>query len=148
MVLGYHNGRNPLQQLRREMDRLWSGFFGAVPDGPWSGVSRGQPAVNVWEEEGALRVEMEFPGVKGDQLDITVAGGELSLHIRRPDMQQDGVVYHRRERPVGGFTRVLRLPVEVDANRIGADLRDGVHNLTLPKAESARPRKITVATAS
>jgi HSP20 family protein len=148
MVLGYYNGHNPLQQLRHEMDRLWSGFLGAVPDGPWSGVVRGQPAANVWEEAGALRVEMEVPGVKSDQLDITVAGGELLMRIQRPDVQQDGVVYHRRERPVGQFTRVLRLPVEVDANHIEADLRDGVLSITLPKAESAKPRKITVASAS
>ena len=105
---------------------------------------RSQPAVNVWEQHDALMVEMEVPGVKSDQLDISVAGGELSVKVNRPDVAQEGVTYHRRERPVGSFSRIVRLPVEVDADRVEADLRDGVLTITLPKAESAKPRKINV----
>ena len=51
---------------------------------------RNQPAVNVWEQEDALKVEMEVPGVKSQELDISVAGGELSIHIERPDVAQEG----------------------------------------------------------
>ena len=101
--------------------------------------------MNVWEQGDALLVEMEVPGVKSDQVDISVAGGELSIKIDRPEVAQEGVTYHRRERPVGSFTRVLRLPVEVDADRVEAELRDGVLMITLPKAEAAKPRKINVA---
>ena len=112
--------RHPLHQLRDEMDRLLTGFFGPAADGLLPAMFRNQPAVNVWEREDALLVEMEVPGVKSQDLDISVAGGELSIRIQRPDVAQEGVTYHRRERPVGAFQRVLRLPVEVNADRVEA----------------------------
>ncbi len=146
MVLVYRNPGHPLYQLRNEMDRLWNGVFGPA-DGLHPAVSRGQPAANVWERDDALLVEMEVPGVKSDQVDISVAGGELSIKVARPEVAENVVAYHRRERPSGSFTRVLRLPVEVDANRVEAELHDGVLTITLPKAESAKPRKIAVAIA-
>jgi len=89
-------------------------------------------------------VELEIPGVKGDQIDISVTGGELSLHVEREQEEEEGVTYHRRERPMGGFTRVLRLPADVDADNVQAELNHGVLKITLPKAESAKPRKINV----
>jgi HSP20 family protein len=147
MRFGYQNTRHPLYQLRGEMDRLLSGFLGAVPDGFVPAAFRNQPAANVWEQDDALLIEMEVPGVKNDQVDISVAGDELSVKINRPEVDPEGVTFHRRERPVGSFTRVLRLPVEVDANKVEAALHDGVLTITLPKAESAKPRKINVATA-
>ena len=101
--------------------------------------------MNVWEQDDAILVELEVPGVKKEHLDLSVVGKELSIRIERPDGEQEGVVYHRRERPVGNFSRVLPLPSEVDANRVSAELHDGVLTITLPKAESAKPRKITVA---
>ena len=136
--------RNPLYQFRDEVDRLLTGVLGGRPDGPLAGVFRNQPAVNVWEQNDALKVEMEVPGVKSQQLDISVAGGELSVKVDAPEQFEEGVTYHRRERPVGSFSRIVRLPVEVDANRVEADLHDGVLTITLPKAENAKPRKINV----
>jgi HSP20 family protein len=62
-------------------------------------------------------------------------------------LEKEGVTFHRRERPSGSFVRVVQLPAEVDADRVEAELRNGVLTLTLPKAESARPRKISVKTA-
>jgi len=59
------------------MDRLLSGFFGGVADDPLAG--RGQPAVNLWESEDALLVEMEVPGVKSDQVEISAVDNELSI---------------------------------------------------------------------
>ena len=147
MVFRYRNQRYPLHQLRNEMERLWSGVFGPAADGLPSPVFRSQPAANVWEQEDALLVEMELPGVKSDQVDIAVAGGELSVKVNCPEVAEKAITYHRRERPIGSFSRVLRLPVEVDANRVEAELHDGVLTITLPKAESAKPRKINVASA-
>lgn len=144
MVFGYRNQRFPLHQLRDEMDRLWNGVFGPAAEGLLSPVFRSQPAANVWEQGDVLLVEMELPGIKKDQVDISVAGDELSVKIDRPEVEEADITYHRRERPVGSFTRVLRLPVEVDADRVEAELHDGVLLITLPKAESAKPRKIAV----
>jgi HSP20 family protein len=92
-------------------------------------------------------VEMEVPGVKSGQIDVSVAGDELTIKAQRPDVSEDGVTYHRRERPTGNFTRVLSLPCAVDANRVEAELAEGVLTLRLPKAEAAKPRKINVASA-
>jgi HSP20 family protein len=126
------------------MDRLLTGFLGQPLEGLWSPESRSQPAVNVWEEKDALVAELEVPGLQGDQLDIAVVGGELSIKIERPDLSQEGVKYHRRERPVGTFSRTLRLPVDIDAGKVQAELNDGVLTITMPKAEEAKPRKIQV----
>ncbi len=145
MVFGYRHPRQPLQQLRDEMDRLWSGFLGPAADGLLAPVLQNQPAANVWEQGDALLVELEVPGVKSEPVDLSVANGELSIKINRPEEPAEGVTYHRRERPVGAASRVLRLPVEVDADRVEAELHDGVLLIKLPKAESAKPRKINVA---
>jgi HSP20 family protein len=134
----------PFQQLRDEMDRLLTGFYGQAPDWTPPGLVRGQPAVNVWETEDAVMVESEVPGLKNEQLDISVVGDELVLKIERPAEPEEGVTYHRRERPIGSFTRIVDLPTQVDPNRVQAQLRDGVLTISLPKAEAAKPRKINV----
>ena len=87
--------------------------------------------MNVWEDENALRVELELPGLKSQEVSLSVVGDELSIKVDRPDVQQTAVTYHRRERGVGSFARVLRLPVEVDADRVEAELRHGVLTITL-----------------
>jgi HSP20 family protein len=147
MALGYRN-MHPVRQLRDEMDRLLTGFLGQTPEWALPLAVRGQPAVNVWETPEAVLVESEVPGLKANQLDISVVGNELTLKIERPDLEQEGTTYHRRERPVGSFTRIVQLPAEVNAGRVQAELRDGVLSITLPKAESARPWKIQVSAAT
>ena len=147
MLTRYRNPFLPVHQLRDEMDRLLTGVFGQTPDWAMPEAWRGQPAVNVWENDNAIMVETEVPGLKSDQLEISVIGDELTLKVQRPDLEQEGVTYHRRERPVGSFSRVLRLPAEVNAEGVRAELHDGVLSISLPKAESARPRKIEVTVA-
>lgn len=144
MRLAYRTPRYPLQQLREEVDRLWGNALRTAGNGFPSVLFRNQLAANVWDRGDALQIEMELPGVKNDQIDISVTGLDLSVRVDRPDVAQEGVAYHRRERPVGSSTRVLRLPTEVNADRVEAQLRDGVLLITLPKAESAKPRKINV----
>jgi len=144
MVFGYRNIRHPLYQLRDEMDRLLTGFIGPAAEGFWPGLGRGQLAVNAWDRDDALVVEMEVPGVKSDQVEVSVAGGELSVRVNRPEPAEEKATYHRRERTAGPLSRNLRLPFEVDAEHVAAELRDGVLTITLPKAQSAKPRKINV----
>jgi len=146
MAVRYRIPRDPFQQLRQEMDRLLTGLRDQLPDVAWAWPGRSQPAVNLWEEDDSLVAELEVPGVKSDQVDVSVVGAELSLKIERPERQPEGATYHRRERPAGTFTRVLRLPCEVDADRVEAELKDGVLTIRLPKAEAAKPRKIRIST--
>ncbi len=147
MMLRSWRPLNPLTQLRREMDRLLSGRY---PDGlewPWTGLLRSQPAVNVWETPESIHVELEVPGLKSDQLDISVVGDQLSIKVERPEPTEENATYHRRERAVGSFLRVVQLPAEVDADRVGAELHQGVLTIQLPKAATAKPRKIQVTSA-
>ncbi len=143
MIYRPSGARQTLDQLRDEVNRLFSGVMENV-NGPWFAAGRNAPAVNLWERPDALEVELEVPGVRSEHVDLSVAENELTIRIQRPETAEEGVVYHRRERPTGAFQRVLRLPVPVDAERVAADLRNGVLKITLPKAESARPRKINV----
>lgn len=144
MVLQYVNPFHPMHQLRREMDRLWSAVMGEDFEPPWTGFVHGRPAVNVWETADTVFAELEVPGLKSEQLELSVVGDQLTIKVERPELEEQGVTYHRRERPVGTFTRVVRLPVPVDANAVEAQLQNGVLTVKLPKAESARPRKIQV----
>ena len=139
---------HPLGQLRREMDRLFSGVLGDGPELSWPAPFRGQAAANLWESPDAFHLEMELPGVKPEQLDVSVVNDELTIKVDRPnagkDAEKEEVTYHRRERPAGSFTRTIRLPADVDAAKVEAELQQGVLTLRLPKAESALPHKVHV----
>ena len=92
--------------------------------------------------------EAEVPGLGMDDLEVFVVGNELTIKGRwNAERDDDQRVFHRRERERGDFTRVLTLPVEIDAEKVGAVLKDGVLTVTLPKAETARTRKIAVKSA-
>jgi HSP20 family protein len=139
------NGYNPVSTLRGEVDRLFGDFFGPAGAPASTTGTHAFPALNIWEREGELFVEAELPGLKNDDLDISVVGQQLVIKGRRADFEpQEGVAFHRRERGVGEFVRAVDLPVEVDADRVEAKLADGVLVITLPKAEAAKPRKIQV----
>jgi HSP20 family protein len=139
-------GFSPFQQLRQEMDRVAGDFFGpsgaAALGGP--AATRTFPALNVWEAGESLFAEAEVPGVKAEDLDISVVENDLTIRGVRRSMPAAGTAYHRQERGAGEFTRVLRLPFDVDAEKVEATLCDGVLFVKLPKAESAKPKKIKV----
>jgi HSP20 family protein len=104
------------------------------------------PPVNVWEEGDAVHLEAELPGMRLEDLEIYVTGSD-QLTIkgeRKPPEAVKNVVQHRQERGFGSFVRVLPLPFAVDSNHVEARLENGVLRLTLPKHETAKPRKIVV----
>jgi HSP20 family protein len=138
-----------VSRLRGELDRALDDVVGAfVGEDPW--LRRGRlrersfPAVNVWENEEVLFAEAEVPGLKMEDLEILVTGNELTIKGERGDEKQEGVTYHRRERGAGTFSGVVRLPVDVDVSKVEARLENGVLTIALPKAASAKPRKIAV----
>jgi HSP20 family protein len=131
-----------MDQLRDEVNRLFNGLLTNGAAG-WL-PARGQPAVNVWETDDAVMAELEAPGVKSEQVDVSVAQNELTLSVERPAADMPEATFHRRERPTGSFTRVIRLPAAVDADRVSAELHEGVLTITLPKSEGAKPRRINV----
>lgn len=135
-------------QMRDELNRTmsqWLGDMSGMNPVEW-GEGRTFPALNIWEAGDDLLVEAELPGLKPEHLEITVVGDQLTLKGERPASAAEGTTFHRQERGVGKFCRVVKLPVEVDADRVQAAFRDGVLEIKLPKAAAARPRRVQVAT--
>jgi HSP20 family protein len=148
MQLRRTNRFHPLDQLRTQMDRLVSDFFGPMAGtyAPRAAVRAASfPALNVWEVGDHLYAEAELPGVNSEDIDVSVVAGDLTIRGHRNPQTEEGTAVHRRERGTGEFTRVVRLPIEVDADRVEATLKDGVLLVKLPKAETAKPKKIKVA---
>jgi HSP20 family protein len=143
---------NGFNHLFREMNRFQEEFNRAFNKaGHWAGVpsvagSVG-PAVNVWADEHAVFVEADLPGVDPSKLDVSVTeGNRLTISGERPEVTVENAVWHRQERGNGTFVRELTLPTLVDADKVEARYDQGVLRLTLPKADAAKPRKITVRT--
>lgn len=122
-------------QAQSEVQRLWPNVVAAAG---------GYPSLNVWEEGDVVYAEAEVPGVKAEDLDLSVVGRELTVKGRRAAPTAPEATYHRRERGVGEFSRSVKLPVDVDSEKVEASLVDGVLKIALPKAETAKPRKINV----
>src|SRR5262245_42258831 len=108
------NGLGQFGHFREEVDRLLGDLFAGTTLGRTPG-ERTFPTLNVWERGDEVYVEAEVPGLKESDLELAVVGNELSIRGRRPNFEDEGVAYHRRERGVGEFERKLRLPVDVDA---------------------------------
>ena len=140
-----------LGNLREQIDGLFGEFLGDFPSlSAWQPFRMHTfPAVNVCEGDDDMYVEAELPGVSGEDVELSVAGSELTIKGQRPRPEPAaGVTIRRRERRFGPFHRVVRLPVAVDEGRIEATLRDGLLAVTLRKAATSRPRRVKVETVS
>lgn len=135
----------PLYRLHNEMDRLFENFFEDMPDVRPYGVA--YPALNTWEDGQNAYVEAELPGLTFNDIEVLVTGNELTINGERKIGEQKEASWHRRERSQGRFSRTLALPWEIDADKVEAKLEDGVLSIRLPKAESAKPKKIKLLSA-
>ncbi len=103
------------------------------------------PAVNLTETKDGFFIRAELPGVKADALDIQVTGRNLSvIGERKIASEEKGARYHRREREGGKFSRVIGLPGDIDADKVTAKLENGMLTISVPKAETAKPKQIAV----
>jgi len=133
-----------LDRMRREMDRLTEGLSRGVIREPAAGVF---PLMNLTEDQNTYYVRAELPGIKADELDISVTGDTLSLSGERKIPAEDEKArYHRREREAGKFSRIITLPVNVNTAKAEAHCVDGILTVVLPKEEKAKPKQITVKT--
>ena len=139
---GFTNPFEELDRIRRQMDWLSSGlprgFFGE----PAAGVF---PLMNVTEDKDNCYVRAELPGLKADELEISVTGDTLSISgERKLPVEDEKARYHRREREAGRFSRIVSLPTQVETDKVEARCTDGVLTVILPKAETAKPKQIAV----
>lgn len=137
------NSWREVDRLQREMNRLFEDYYP-------SRVRRAPafPALNVWSNEEGLNITAEVPGVRPEDIDISVVGDTITLSgERHRDELKEGSRYHRQERGYGSFTRSLQLPYMVDVNHVHATFHNGVLNVELPRAEQDKPHKIAVKSA-
>ena len=131
-------------QVRRQMLRLLDSVAGDRFGEVGAGVF---PPVNVTQDDDNFYLRAEVPGIAPNDLSISAVRNRVSLAGRRElPREHERVSYHRKERVEGTFNRTVTLPNEVDAQRVEARYADGILTLTLPKAEEAKPRQITVRT--
>ena len=131
-----------LEQLQRRMDRLFQNAFG-LERSPWRvGV---YPLVNLSEDRDHIYVRAELPGVKAEDLEITIQDNSLILRGQRKIATEEKQVnYHRRERESGFFRRIVALPARIQADKVEATCKDGILTIKLAKPEEVKPRKIEV----
>lgn len=131
--------------LRREIERLFDTYN--TGEGSFPSLGRGYPPINIWEDGDTLHAEVEVPGLTMKDIEVSVVGAELTIRGERKPLSGEKLTYHRQERPFGAFARSLTLPYEINADAVEATLKDGVLTVRLPKAESARARRIAVKSA-
>ena len=103
------------------------------------------PAVDIKETEEALQFKVELPGLAKEDVEITVENSVLTIAGERKfEKETKGENYHRLERSYGSFSRSFTLPTGVRAEQVEATFDQGVLNITLPKQEESKPRKISI----
>lgn len=133
---------DPFRDLQREMGRLFETF---EPFQPWRFV-RQYPPINLYDAGDRYVLSAQVPGMRPEDLDLSITGETLTMKGERKRLE--GVSdesYRRQERQFGRWSRTVSLPDRVDSSQVSASFAKGVLTVTLPKAESARPRHISVA---
>jgi HSP20 family protein len=141
-LTGWRSPFEELERMRREMDWLTEGLTGRLFREPTAGVF---PLMNVTEDNDNYYVRAELPGLRADELNISVTGDTISISgERKLPVEDKKARYHRREREAGKFSRIVSLPTQVDTDKVQARCADGILTVVLPKAEAAKPKQIAV----
>jgi len=134
--------------IQDEMNRLFDDFFGRNQLGraPVKGADgRWIPAVDISEDEDNLFVDVEVPGMKKEDIKVSLEHNVLSLKgEKKQEKEVKDENYHRWERSYGSFARSFELPVPVQSDKIKASYHDGVLHIALPKAEEVKPKEIPI----
>jgi HSP20 family protein len=124
-----------------EMNRVLDSFFNRE-------TSYGmdwRPVVDVAETENDITVKAEIPGIDPKDVDISITGDTLTLKGEKKEEKEDtGKSYHRVESSYGSFKRVITLPAAVDIDKVTAEGKNGILEITLPKKEESKAKKINV----
>ena len=135
-------GRSDLARLHRDMDDLFSAFFG---DWPTFSERRVWPATDVADNENEIVVKAEVPGCKAEDIDISVHGNTLTISgEKKAEEEKKEKGYYHLERSYGSFRRELSLPNDVNPDKVEAACKNCVLTVTLPKSEKAKAVKVKV----
>jgi HSP20 family protein len=129
--------------MQKEIDRMFDRFRGGIAD-PGAATDL-WPSVDIVEDEKDFVVNVELPGVRREDVKITVNEGVLTVKgEKKQDREIKEDQYRRLERAFGAFERSFTLPTSVQSEKIGANFNHGVLTITIPKAEQAKSREIEV----
>jgi HSP20 family protein len=136
-------GSMNLVNIQDEMNRLFDDFVVRGPvrhaEGRWI------PAVDISENENSLYVDVEIPGMKKEDIKVSLEHNVLSLRgEKKHEKEVKDENYHRWERSYGSFARSFELPIPVQADKIKASYKSGVLHIELPKAEEVKPKEIPI----
>lgn len=135
-----------LVSLRDAMDRLFEDSF--VTPRKWlSPLDLSEPSLDVYETGNDIVVKAALPGIKPEDVDITLTGEMLTITGEtKEETEQNDKTYIRRERRYGSFSRSVALPEGLDGDKADAKFENGVLTLSIPKSEQLKPKKIQVKT--
>ncbi len=103
------------------------------------------PLADVVENDDSYSLRLDLPGVKKEDVKITFNNGQLSISGERVfEEEKKGETYHHVERAFGKYYRAFNLPEKIMEDKIDADFKDGILNISIPKAEEAKPKQIEV----
>jgi HSP20 family protein len=140
MVTNFSDPFAALLALQRALEsRLESDWMGASTAG-----MGGYPPINIFQQGDDFVAVIELPGIEKDDLQIEAKEKTIRVSGKKTVTYDEKVSVHRRERLAGAFDRTISLPLQIDADRIRAECRDGVLALFIPRAESEKPRTIKV----
>ena len=136
----------PLSEFRREVDRLFDSFLREPFSWPdWSFAGPWNPSLDVRETDDAVTVRAEVPGVKPDDINISVTGNMLTLSGEKKETEEkQGNGFRHSERRFGSFRREIALPPGIDADKVTADYAHGVLTVKIAKSPEAAPKRIPV----
>lgn len=145
-----------MSRLRDEMDRAFERVWRDFDRNPWSALSTlpeslgsltDWPAIDMAEDEQALKLRIDVPGLDAKDVDVEVSGNLLTVRgQRRDEWSDEHAGLFRRERRCGSFTRAVTLPDYVDPEKIDARYDKGTLTLTVPKVPGKGPRRVRVTT--
>lgn len=131
-----------MRALRESFNRFFDEAL-VRPGSDWLASFRDQPAMNVYETDNSLAVELHLPGIKREEIDITLSGNVLTVKgERRASEEVKEENYLRREVHYGSFLRRVTLPEYADLEKAEATFTDGVLKITFPKQAAPQPKKI------
>jgi len=129
--------------MQSEIDRMFDRFRGGILDE--SGATAFMPPVDITEDETNFIIRAELPGVKKQDVSITVQNGVLTVRgEKKQEVEKKEGNVHRVERSYGTFQRSFTLPTSVKSDKIEASYDNGVLAISLPKSEEAKPKEIEV----
>lgn len=136
--------RGDITRFNREMESLWNRFFGEMH--PFSGAEvEWLPTMDASETNGEVAVRAELPGLEAKDIDLDISGDVLSIRgEKRGKEEKKEESYYTRESYYGSFQRSIRLPSEVQSDKVEAKFKNGVLDIKLPKSEKTQKKKIEI----